>query len=63
MYSNKNAMNIGRITKEQFIKSQKKISRELELQNSVGWVSSHKVHSTLKDFKRKPKYKKDYSME
>jgi hypothetical protein len=56
-------MNIGRITKEQFIKSQKKISRELELQNSVGWVSSHKVHSTLKDFKRKPKFKKDYSIE
>jgi hypothetical protein len=63
LYSNKKAMNIGRITKEQFIKSQKKISRELELQNSVGWVSSHKVHSTLKDFKRKPKYKKDYSIE
>jgi hypothetical protein len=29
-------MNIGRITKEQLIKSQKKISREIELQNSVG---------------------------
>jgi hypothetical protein len=56
-------MNIGRITKEQLIKSQKKISREIELQNYVSWVSSHKVHSTLKDFKRNPKYKKDYSIE
>jgi hypothetical protein len=53
-------MNIGRITKEQLIKSQKKISREIELQNSVGW--SFFIKYLLKDFKRKPKYKQDYSM-
>jgi hypothetical protein len=53
-------MNIGRITKEQLIKSQKKISREIELQNSV--VSFSKYTALLKDFKRKPKYKQDYSI-
>jgi hypothetical protein len=53
-------MNIGRITKEQLIRRR---SREIELQNSVvGFLL--KVHKHLKkDFKRKPKYKQDYSME
>jgi hypothetical protein len=55
-------MNI-RITKEQLIKSQKRISREIELQNSVGWFLLIKYTALLKDFKRKPKYKQDYSME
>jgi hypothetical protein len=54
-------MNIGRITKEQLIKSQKKISREIELQKI--WLGFFSKYSTLKDFKRKPKYKQDYSIE
>jgi len=54
-------MNIGRITKAQMIKSQKRTSREIELENSVGWTATHKIHKTMKDYQRKPKYKKDYS--
>jgi len=54
---------IGKITKEQIIKSRKKASRELELENSIGWTSTHKVHKSLKDYQRKPKHKKDYSLE
>jgi hypothetical protein len=54
-------MNIGRITKTQMIKSQKRTSREIELENSTGWTATHKIHKTLKDYQRKPKYKKDYS--
>ena len=54
---------IGKITKEQIIKSRKKASREKEVENSIGWTATHKVHKTAKDYTRKPKYKKDYSME
>jgi hypothetical protein len=54
---------IGRITKEQIIKSRKKASREMEVQNSIGWTATHKVHKTAKNYTRKPKYKKDYSVE
>ena len=54
---------IGKITKGQIIKSRKKASRDMEVQNSIGWTATHKVHKTLKDYTRKPKYKKDYSIE
>jgi hypothetical protein len=54
---------IGKITKEQIIKSRKKASREMEVQNSIGWTATHKVHKTAKNYTRKPKYKKDYSAE
>ena len=54
---------IGKITKEQIIKSRKRKSRELEIENSIGWSATHKVHKTIKDYTRKPKYKKDYSIE
>jgi hypothetical protein len=54
---------IGKITKEQIIKSRKKASREIEVQNSIGWTATHKVHKTVKNYTRKPKYKKDYSAE
>lgn len=54
---------IGKITKEQIIKSRKRKSRELEIENSIGWSATHKVHKTVKDYTRKPKYKKDYSIE
>ncbi len=56
-------MKIGTITKEQIIKSRKKQSREIELEQNVGWVATTKVHKSLKDYNRKPKYKKDYSFE
>ena len=35
----------------------------MEVENSIGWTAIHKVHKTAKDYTRKPKYKKDYSME
>lgn len=54
---------IGKITKEQIIKSRKKASRDMEVQNSIGWTATHKVHKTAKNYTRKPKYKKDYSVE
>lgn len=54
---------IGKITKDQIIKSRKKASREIEVQNSIGWTATHKVHKSAKNYTRKPKYKKDYSNE
>ena len=48
---------IGKITKEQIIKSRKKASREMEIEANAGWVSTHKVHKSLKDYNRKPKHR------
>ncbi len=45
------------------MKANRKASREISLENSTGWVSTHKVHTSLKDYKRSPKHKKDYSFE
>lgn len=56
-------MKIGTVTKEQIIKSRKKHSREMELEQNVGLVATTKVHKSLKDYSRKPKYKRDYSFE
>jgi hypothetical protein len=51
---------IGKVTKEQLLKASKKASRELELENSIGWVSNHKVHKSKKTYTRKSKHKKGY---
>lgn len=51
---------IGKVTKEQLLKASKKASRELELENSIGWVSKHKVHKSKKNYNRKSKHKKGY---
>ncbi len=48
---------IGKITKEQIIKSRKKASREMEIEANAGWVSTHKVHKSQKDYNRKPKHR------
>ena len=48
---------IGKITKEQIIKSRKKASREMEIEANAGWVATHKVHKSLKDYNRKPKHR------
>ena len=54
----KHTMNsIGKITKEQIIKSRKKASREMEIEANAGWVSTHKVHKSQKDYNRKPKHR------
>lgn len=58
-------MKLGKINikvpKKALIKAGKKASREIELENSTGWKSTHKVHKTAKDYKRNPKHKKTYS--
>jgi hypothetical protein len=53
-------INIGKFTKEDSMKASKKASREIELENSTGWVSKHKVHKSIKDYTRKPKHKNSY---
>jgi hypothetical protein len=43
---------------EDYIKANRKGSREAELEDSTGWKSVHKAHTSLKDFKRKNKHQK-----
>ena len=50
-------MKIGTITKEHIRKNDRKISRELELENQSGWVGTHKVHKSQKNYYRKKKHK------
>ena len=42
------------------MRANRKASREMELQNSTGWVSTHKAHKSAKDYTRKPKHKVSY---
>jgi len=51
-------MKIGKITKEQLRKVDRKISREIELEGLTGWVSKHKVHKSKKNYTRKIKHAK-----
>jgi hypothetical protein len=51
-------INIGSVTKKDMVKTDRKISRELELENSTGWVSKRKVHKDKKkDAHRKRKHR------
>jgi hypothetical protein len=52
--------NIGKFTKLDSIKLDRKISREMELENSNGWVCQHKVHKSIKNYSRKTKHKLCY---
>lgn len=52
-------IHLGKYTKLDSLKASKKASREMELENSTGWVSKHKVHKSLKDYNRKPKHKNE----
>jgi hypothetical protein len=54
---------LGKFTKEDAIRANRAAGREMDLVNSTGWVSTHKAHKSVKDYTRKPKYKKDYSAE
>ena len=40
-----------------YIKANRKGSRDAELENGSGWKATHKIHSSKKDYKRKPKHK------
>ena len=53
----KGIVKIGKITQDQILTVYKRSSREMELENSTGWVSKHKVHKSSKDYKRNPKHK------
>jgi hypothetical protein len=55
---NTKVIKIGKITQEQILTQNKKISREIELENSIGWTATHKVHTSKKTYTRKPKHKK-----
>lgn len=50
-------INIGKFTKEDCLNASRKASREMELENSTGWVSKHKAHKSVKDYTRKIKHK------
>lgn len=52
-------INLGTFTKLDSLKASKKASREMELQNSTGWISKHKVHKTTKNYTRKLKHKNE----
>jgi hypothetical protein len=43
--------------REDYIKSNRKGSRDAELEFENGFVSTHKVHKSKKNFQRKPKHK------
>jgi hypothetical protein len=55
----KGTIKLGSISKEQLRKADKKGSRDASLENSTGWVSTHKVHKGKKDKEnhRKRKHK------
>ena len=46
-----------------YIKANRKGSRDVELSFENGWKSVHKVHSTNKMYKRKPKHKGTFLFE
>jgi hypothetical protein len=43
---------------DDYIKANRRGSREAELEDSTGWNSKHKIHKTPKDYKRNDKHKK-----
>jgi len=43
-----------------YIKANRKGSRDAELEDEMGWVSKHKIHKSKKDRIRKMKYKDNY---
>ena len=50
-------MKIGTYAKEQQRISNRKISREIELENKSGWTAIHKTHKSKKNYSRKKKHK------
>jgi hypothetical protein len=50
-------------TFDDYIKANRRGSREAELEDSTGWKSVHKTHSTPKDYKRNNKHQKPISDE
>jgi hypothetical protein len=48
-----------RIRKDQILKFDRKINRDMELENSNGWVSKHSIHSSKKTYNRTKKHKNE----
>lgn len=46
-----------KITKQQLLKNQKRINREIELEQNGHWTATHKVHKSDKTYSRKKKHK------
>jgi len=46
-----------KITKKIKKTARRRASREIELENSTGFVSTHKVHKSVKVYSRKKKHK------
>lgn len=42
---------------EDYIKANRKGSREAELENKTGWTAKHRVHKSSKNYTRKLKHK------
>jgi hypothetical protein len=42
-----------------YVKANRRGSRDAELENSTGFNGTHKIHKSKLDYDRKPKYKKD----
>ena len=42
-----------------YIKANRKGSRDAELENSTGFTGTHKIHKSVKNYSRKLKSKKD----
>lgn len=49
-----------KMTKEQYIKANRKGSREAELEYNTGFIAVHKVHKSKKNYTRKLKHKSNY---
>jgi len=49
----KKSLNIGKVTKEQILKFDRKINRDEEINSSSGWVAKHKIHPSKKTYNRK----------
>jgi hypothetical protein len=52
-------LHLGTYTKFDSIKNMRKVNREVELQNSIGFISTHKVHKSSKNYTRKIKHKNE----
>jgi len=55
----KKKKNKNKISIEDYIKAVKKADREIQLENTTGWVSTTKVHKSKKIYSRKNN-SKDY---
>ena len=55
-------MKIGKITQEDITKANKIASREMDMVDSTGWVSTHKVHKSAKSYKRNSKHQKSQNL-